>query len=91
MTIITEQQPDITEVLTTLESSYGTTTEQIESIQVVQQQYSTEYQLVTEVEGTVQTITVVKKDSEIQVLGIEDITTVVQESQETEESTGEGE
>ena len=45
--------------------------ETINSVKVTEKRYSTEYQIVTEVQGKITEVTVIKKGNEIKVLGLE--------------------
>lgn len=73
--MISKEKPEVEQVFTSIESTYGSIKQEVQSVQVVEQEYSTEYQIVAQVQGTTQTITAIKKDNTIEVLGMESITT----------------
>lgn len=68
----------MTAVLTKIDDTYKQQiSEAIKSVKVTEQTYSTEYQIITEVQGKTTEVTVIKKGNEINVLGLEEIVTSV--------------
>lgn len=74
VTLISEEQPDINVVLGTVDQVYGEPlSETVKSVKITEHTYSTEYQIVTEVKGVIQEVTVIKTGDNIDVLGIETV------------------
>ena len=86
---IKKERPEINVVLTQIDETYEEKiSETVKSVKVVEQEYSTEYQIVTEVQGKTNEVTVIKRDDKFEVLGIEEIeTSVVVVEVEEEETT----
>ena len=76
--LVTIERPEMTAVLTQIDETYKQKiSETIKSVKVTEQKYSTEYQIVTEVQGKTTEVTVIKKGNEIKVLGLEEIVTSI--------------
>ena len=72
--LVTVERPEMTAVMTKIDKTYKQKiSKAVKSVKVTEQEYSTEYQIVTEVEGKTTEVTVIKKDNEIKVLGLEEI------------------
>ena len=95
--LIAEEKPEINVVLTKIDETYTEKlSETIKSVKVVEQKFSTEFQIVAEVQGKITEVTVIKKDDKIEILGLEEIVQVVRplpvvevEEEEKEEETTE--
>lgn len=75
---ITEKNPSVTEVMSSIESSFKGITSSTKSIQVKESKESTEYKVVVEVNKKIEEITAVKKGNVISVLGIQVSSQVVE-------------
>lgn len=68
---MTVQQPDLPIVLGEIDTVYGQPlSENVKSVQVVEQKTTTEYRITTEVNGKTNEVVVIKTGPKIEVLGI---------------------
>lgn len=87
--LIAEQRPEINTVLVKIDEVYSQTiSTTVQSIKVTEHQSSTEYTIVTVVDGEIQEIVVIQENGVITVLGIEVVVTeIVSEGGEGGEGT----
>lgn len=72
--MIKQEKPEIKTVLASIDSTYGEgVSKTIKTVQITQQNATTEYQFVTEVQGKFQEIKVINKNGKIDVVKMQDL------------------